>query len=486
MFGLGYLLMILSFITKGMTSKKVRTVIEKRLHGIKSTKEKLSKDIDYMRRVVQELYLMKAKPAFGSEIGDGGPHHSDLHHNHNGTHRTPAARRYTTDVRRNVSFNMNHLSNTRRGVPHVTTLVRSRSESELDKLDKSTVNADTTPDWTLSDEVMANLVAAITGEMNEMIHAVDQLNEYEHDLNAAEYANDESPEEDARDEDNDFLDDWRLEEFDSDEEILIEEDEDSGSENLEQVIVHSPQGQEPSKPPETFIEKIGEAFRKISASMTEGPSRKISKNEAQESRRPVETAQSFERGSPIRQTVPTRRDSRAAFDQNDQDVPSHKISRNPLARAATYNVPLNKEFIDETIRKISTGRPPSRCSGSSDNLRFDDQHFINNSSRSCPTRTAPLESGQSSQRISLDNTGDAERKRFSLERKSLQELLKTLDNVQDRLHNGDFPDRLRRQSVGHAEEAIPHRRRRKVGIFNPGFSFMDSAFGKDGNKPHGV
>ncbi len=67
-FGLGYLIMILGFISKGMTHKKVRVVIEKRLNTIRFTKEKLSRDIDYMRRVVNELYLMKIKPVYDDHL----------------------------------------------------------------------------------------------------------------------------------------------------------------------------------------------------------------------------------------------------------------------------------------------------------------------------------------------------------------------------------------------------------------------------------
>jgi len=58
-FGLGYLLMILGFISKGLKSKKIRSAVEKRLISIRLTRDKLTKDVEFMRRIVNELYLMK-------------------------------------------------------------------------------------------------------------------------------------------------------------------------------------------------------------------------------------------------------------------------------------------------------------------------------------------------------------------------------------------------------------------------------------------
>jgi hypothetical protein len=62
----------------------------------------------------------------------------------------------------------------------------------------------------------------------------------------------------------------------SDEEVLIGDEE---TDTLEQVIVHG----ETSRPPTTIMEKVSGAIRKISSGSktpSEGPSRKVSRNES--------------------------------------------------------------------------------------------------------------------------------------------------------------------------------------------------------------
>ncbi|KAJ9586868.1 hypothetical protein L9F63_019550, partial [Diploptera punctata] len=70
-FGLGYLVMILGFITRAMRSKKVARLEHKLASNLKHTQSKLwhnfTRDMSYFRRVLNELYVMKLKPVYKYE-----------------------------------------------------------------------------------------------------------------------------------------------------------------------------------------------------------------------------------------------------------------------------------------------------------------------------------------------------------------------------------------------------------------------------------
>nr|CAD7453790.1 unnamed protein product [Timema tahoe] len=65
LFGLGYLVMILGFITRAMRSKRITRLEHKLAANIKMTQSKIAhgfaKDVTYLRRVLNELYLLKLK-----------------------------------------------------------------------------------------------------------------------------------------------------------------------------------------------------------------------------------------------------------------------------------------------------------------------------------------------------------------------------------------------------------------------------------------
>ncbi|KAE9531644.1 hypothetical protein AGLY_010850 [Aphis glycines] len=69
MFGLGYLFMILSFISRAMRSKTLEHLFLERL---KQTHTKIwhqfTKDVVYIRRVLNESYLLKFKPVYKKEV----------------------------------------------------------------------------------------------------------------------------------------------------------------------------------------------------------------------------------------------------------------------------------------------------------------------------------------------------------------------------------------------------------------------------------
>uniref|UniRef100_A0A1B6FNI7 Potassium channel domain-containing protein n=1 Tax=Cuerna arida TaxID=1464854 RepID=A0A1B6FNI7_9HEMI len=68
MFGLGYMLMLISFLTRVMKSKRVRNIEHKLALTIKSTQSKIwnefSQDITYLRRMLNEMYLLKIQPVY--------------------------------------------------------------------------------------------------------------------------------------------------------------------------------------------------------------------------------------------------------------------------------------------------------------------------------------------------------------------------------------------------------------------------------------
>lgn len=64
-FGLGYTVMIMTFITRGMRSKKITRIERKLAINLKHTQSKIwnefNKEINYLRRVFNELQLSKVK-----------------------------------------------------------------------------------------------------------------------------------------------------------------------------------------------------------------------------------------------------------------------------------------------------------------------------------------------------------------------------------------------------------------------------------------
>lgn len=63
--GLGYLVMVIGFLTKGLRHKKVKRLEKVVKKNIKITHEKIlngfSKDMGYLRRLMNELYMSKFK-----------------------------------------------------------------------------------------------------------------------------------------------------------------------------------------------------------------------------------------------------------------------------------------------------------------------------------------------------------------------------------------------------------------------------------------
>lgn len=214
-FGLGYLIMvrfylslielklyieesctifqILGFISKGMTHKRVRVVIEKRLNTIRFTKEKLSRDIDYMRRVVNELYLMKIKPVYDDDSESeeeafkakakrtqSQPNISrPLERRHSSLPQLTEIRVASSSALENggVKFTIGEQPKT------TPKLVRRCSDSDLSHIDRDKTFTSAIRQQVTVDELLVTVVNALSGNvMHEVMDAVEELNEYEQEV----------------------------------------------------------------------------------------------------------------------------------------------------------------------------------------------------------------------------------------------------------------------------------------------------------------
>ncbi|ALC48384.1 Ork1 [Drosophila busckii] len=67
-FSLGYLVMIMTFITRGLQSKKLAYIEQQLSSNLKATQNRIwtgvTKDVGYLRRLLNELYILKVKPVY--------------------------------------------------------------------------------------------------------------------------------------------------------------------------------------------------------------------------------------------------------------------------------------------------------------------------------------------------------------------------------------------------------------------------------------
>lgn len=67
-FGLCYILMLIGFIARGMQSKKIREFEQQLAENIKLTHNRIwsgvSKDVSYLRRILNEVYIMRVRVGF--------------------------------------------------------------------------------------------------------------------------------------------------------------------------------------------------------------------------------------------------------------------------------------------------------------------------------------------------------------------------------------------------------------------------------------
>lgn len=64
-FGLGYILMCMGFILRGLKSKRLARLEHKLANNLKITQERIwngvTRDVGYLRRILNELYLVNFK-----------------------------------------------------------------------------------------------------------------------------------------------------------------------------------------------------------------------------------------------------------------------------------------------------------------------------------------------------------------------------------------------------------------------------------------
>lgn len=67
-FGLGYLVMVIGFLTQGLRSKRMKNLEHKLAQNLKVTQSKIwngvTKDVSYLRKILNEVYLMRFKVSF--------------------------------------------------------------------------------------------------------------------------------------------------------------------------------------------------------------------------------------------------------------------------------------------------------------------------------------------------------------------------------------------------------------------------------------
>ncbi|XP_064538951.1 open rectifier potassium channel protein 1 isoform X1 [Drosophila montana] len=67
-FSLGYLVMIMTFITRGLQSRKLAHLEQQLSSNLKATQNRIwtgvTKDVGYLRRLLNELYILKVKPVY--------------------------------------------------------------------------------------------------------------------------------------------------------------------------------------------------------------------------------------------------------------------------------------------------------------------------------------------------------------------------------------------------------------------------------------
>ncbi|CAL8111187.1 unnamed protein product [Orchesella dallaii] len=522
-FGLGYLIMILGFIAKGLKSKKVRGVLEKRLTGIRNTKEKLSKDIEYMTRIVNELYMMKVKPTYDlNEVQN--QEIAETHYKSRSRHASivnfkrrcsSLPRLQSNDGSRNVleifPSGPNQSSNFGSNIKNE--LMRRLSESDLDRIEVDKTFLSSMRQSATHEELLAHVVNTISENViHEVMHAVDELNQYEQQVVAQHFHGEESPDEvsdherrksvdlesncssdDKSQKDYGTAPPWELDAVsESDEEVLLDEEK-----NIDkpEVVIHKVSLDETNRKGsqgQSFIDKVSGAIRKISGAMTppETPSRKISRNES-DNRGKISLGES-EKPSP------------GAFTRSHHQNHTYSSFRRRSSARRPHS------FTPELDQKMNHSKTSHRKPASDMRKISQESRISNISNSSYKTLDEIISSARTSRKTTpapfhhppYGDEVDANGK-ICPEATSLAHLLLALDNVQDRLKKSssdygasdqDSVDLSNSFATGSGAKPIDPRyrrsvtppegvdRRRKVGVFQPGFSYVNFGFSPDGDE----
>lgn len=137
-FSLGYLVMIMTYITKGLSSKKLSRLEQQLSMNIKATQNRIwtnvTKDVGYLRRILNELYIMKFKPVY-NEPGD--KFQTDLLMRKSASCPDLTMYKVTTPiVNRKRAFSENFESDDVRGPLQFASPARTSSDTDLQKINK--------------------------------------------------------------------------------------------------------------------------------------------------------------------------------------------------------------------------------------------------------------------------------------------------------------------------------------------------------------
>ncbi|KAL0274772.1 UNVERIFIED_CONTAM: hypothetical protein PYX00_002819 [Menopon gallinae] len=169
--GLGYLIMILGFITRAMRSKKMAQFEHKLVEALTHSKiwHGFSKDIGYLRRVMNELYLDKFKPVF-----------LDEHQQQKQIfHRSKSLPNFAFGIDEENFFDPVDLYSRKRANSDYMTgkmkLSKVCSENDIDRIDKSATFASTSR--IAPDELIRHVVGVMGGSLNRRSLDLQTLDE---------------------------------------------------------------------------------------------------------------------------------------------------------------------------------------------------------------------------------------------------------------------------------------------------------------------
>lgn len=171
---------------------------------------------------------------------------------------------------------------------------------------------------------------------------------------------------------------------------------------------------------------------------------------------------------------------------------TRKISRNASSSRISYSNPAS--------RKVSQNDPPDRRYLSS----YDPEGPTSSQQVRSPGPSSPMMARSTEFRRSMDRSSDLRRSShykssrkistesekgsavpLTVETTSLADFLRALDTVHHKLKTSDTIDKAGDAGADRKPGGTGQVRRRKIGVFNPGFSFVNQAYDPDGDETAG-
>ncbi|XP_037032476.1 open rectifier potassium channel protein 1-like isoform X4 [Bradysia coprophila] len=171
--GVGYFIMIIGFIAKGMQSKRVAQLEHQLSMNIKGTQHRIwtefTKDVNFLRRILNEAHLMKFRPMYTNPTERASLHSIPRSAScpEISIYRDEYAR-VSTSRKRAYSENCERFSNS-----STLTLNRSQSDGELSRIDKEKTFRDSGSLFQTNDLIsnVLNALGSIRPSVNEDVHS---------------------------------------------------------------------------------------------------------------------------------------------------------------------------------------------------------------------------------------------------------------------------------------------------------------------------